>query len=211
MEVEFVLRRDDVLAFFDYALDHPPKQLRGGAEWFSWLWLIPIVLLGFHSLLSIEPIIQGDPFSIGAPIFFVTFLFFWLFRRRLKRQFQRRALLKSLDRKADKNAKLLGWQRLSLGPEGISHTTEFNTTTIFWAGIEKIVIARERALIFDSPTSAYVVPQRALASEKAFLEFVETARSYHDLAKEGGAEPGRTQPKPSGQSETGITPRDQID
>jgi hypothetical protein len=206
MEVEYVLLRDDLLAFFEYWWDHIPKKLRPAPLKHVWLWLFYLSIL---ALVSVPLFTQGSWSSLWILGILAPFLFFLFFGRRSLRHFQRRALLKNLGQKADRNAKSLGWHRLSLGPEGITDATEFRTATYYWFTIEKIVITEEYLLIFDSLTTAFIVPQRAFPNEKAFLEFAETARSYRAFAQEGERESRKAHRKPPGESETGITPRDQ--
>jgi hypothetical protein len=205
MEVEFVLRPDDVMAFHEYVWDHPPKGGRG-YRGLSWVWL---VLLGLLSLLSVPSLIQGDwsLYVIWGPLMFVTFLLLKLFWRPLLR----RQVRKTLEQKADQNAKQLGWKRLTLSPESLIAVSEHRTVTICWAGIEKIVIAGERALIFDSPTSAHVVPRRAFADEDEFRDFVAIARRYRDAAKDDRPQQRAARRKRSGEDDTGIKPGERAD
>jgi YcxB-like protein len=203
MEVEFVLRPDDVMAFHDYLWAHPPKQARTlAASGLSW----GLVLIsGLLSLCSAYWLLQGDYsfITVYPPVLFLMALLLRLSWRSRSRWIVRR----NLARKVDKNAKLLGWQRLALTPEALAASSEHSTTTLAWAAIEKIVITEKHALIFDSPTTAYVVPRRAFADEDEFREFVATARDYRDAPPEK-SKPSR---KPNSDADTGITRDERAD
>src|SRR5215475_5272012 len=91
-----------------------------------------------------------------------------------------------------------------LTPEALLTASEYGSGTTFWSGIEKIIIAGERALMFDSPTSAQVVPRRAFADEDQFREFVAIARRYRDEARDDRERRGAARRKRSGEDDTGI-------
>ena len=183
MEVEYVLRPDDIMAFHDYFWDHPPKGVGPGRPLLSWSLL---VLLGILSLLYAPSLFRGDRsfVAIYCPVVFVLLLVAKLFRRPLLRRQVRR----NLEQKADKNAKLLGWKRLTLTPEALIAASEQSTTTLAWTMIEKIVIVGEGALMLDSPSSAYIVPRRAFTDEGEFRAFVTMARRYRHTARQAQSE-----------------------
>ncbi len=198
MEVEFVLRPDDVMALYEYAWDNPAKGAGRGARMLRWALLIILGLLSGFSVLAL--VLGHYSFSVFfLPTMFILYLLLVLFRRPLLR----RAARRNLAHKVNKNAKLLGWQRFVLTPESLTAASEQSTTTLAWTAIEKIIIG-ERAMIFDSPSSAYVIPRRAFADEEAFREFVATARRYRDAAKDDRAPLGVPRRKRSGEDDTGI-------
>jgi hypothetical protein len=204
VEVEFVIRPDDVLAFHEYVWDHQAGQAGGAGSTWAALVFVGAVLPCAGFLY-----VQGQLSLTGLliPILFVVIvllkLVFW--RPVLRRQMRR-----NLDQKADINSKLLGWRRFKLTPEALVVATEHSNSTHAWAGFQRIEIARDRAFFFDSPTSAHVVPGRAFSDENSFKQFVETGRRYWDAARNAISEESSSSQTPP-ESETNIMPDERAD
>jgi hypothetical protein len=159
MEIEYVLRPDDVLAFHEYAWDHPTKQMKAAAKGFT----ILLLFLGLMALLAVPNFMRGD---LSATNFFPVTLFAAALLYRLRWRSQKlRLVRRDLEEGADQNSRELGWRRVVLTPEAITTTTERESCTRYWSAVEKIIITGEWALIFTSPTSANIVPGRAFADK----------------------------------------------
>lgn len=88
------------------------------------------------------------------------------------------------------NRTLLGWHRISIGPEGIAHSGEHSAATVKWSGVERIADSDEFVFIYISAVSGYLVPSRAFGGEEHFREFVSRANEFLREA----------QPRPEGSS-----------
>src|SRR5262249_16615931 len=151
VEVEYVLRLDDLVALNDYLLEHPHGGTKGGAQSPSWIWLAFMILLALLLVLSIS---RGE-FSfttVWLAVVVACALVLILLRRRLARRLVRGNVV----RLADRNARMLGWRRLTLTPESLIAASQYRTITLAWPGVEKIVISGDRAFIFDSSLMAHV-------------------------------------------------------
>src|SRR5581483_1561727 len=119
MEVEFVMRPDDIMAFQEYMADHPPKGYETGLKGPSWRW---IVGFGIFSLLPVLCFVYVSMpfyvlfFVLLGPIIFLVFVHTKLRWRSIYLGSVRRGL----ERNADENAKKLGWKRFTLSREGIT-------------------------------------------------------------------------------------------
>ena len=92
----------------------------------------------------------------------------------------RRHVAKSL--RAGKNQGIFCRKRVTLTPESIAETSDFQQSATRWPVVERIVRDGAYAYIYLSAVSALVVPQRAFASAAAFEEFVRTAERYLENA-----------------------------
>jgi hypothetical protein len=186
MEVEFVVRRDDVMAYYEYMSHHSRGPAWGRITGRGWAL---VVCLGLLCALSLYLCIREDwPLStiLGPLVFLVPLLAMLLSLHLMRRQVVGHLLRGGLEKAADESGKL-GWKRVTLTPEAVLAASENSSTAIAWAGVEKIVIAGEQALLFDSPTSALIIPRRTFADEEAFRAFVATAQRYRDAAGDGNS------------------------
>jgi hypothetical protein len=184
MEVEFVVRADDVLAAHEYVWDQPTNQV--GVAGSTWAVLVFVgALLPCAGFLYVQG--QLPLAALLIPILFVGVvslkLIFW-------RPVLRRQLRRDLDQRADIKSKFLGWRRFKLTPEALVTATEHSSTTHAWAGVEKIAIASERAFFFYAPTLADVVPRRAFPDEESFKQFMEAAQRYWEAARQAPHDKG---------------------
>jgi hypothetical protein len=196
--------------FYEYCWAHPPKRARGQFVWLRWA---VVAVAGLFAIVAIARFLEGERsfWVFLAPVCFIWALLVRLFFQPLRRWSLRRTLRRDLEEKTSKNAKQLGWKRLTLTPEAIIDTTEHSNSRTAWTAIEKIVIVGERALIFDSPTSAGVVPRRAFADDEEFREFVATARRYRDEARDALPERTPSRRKRVAEPETNIKPDERAD
>jgi hypothetical protein len=200
MQVEFVVRRDDLFALNEYLLKHPASGVKGSYGsllWVRWgIWVLVALLVFIPSFM------RGDdaiPLYAFVPLLVFSVVLFTL-------RFTNRGLVrKNLQRIIDNNPRLMGWRRLALTPETFTAVTRYKTTTVSWAGIEKIVIMGDHAFIFEMPASAFIVPRRAFGDDEDFREFVETARDYRDHAQDGPLPERKIRRAVGSETDTGIT------
>src|SRR5205807_312657 len=145
--------------------------------------LVVLLLLAGSLYLTRGPG-QADPspalfYLVGVPLFLV---FFFIFRKPLYRLLARRGVRQML--REGNNVRILEPQRLTLTPEGVTHTSALAANFADWSAVEKVVATADHAFIYTMTNAAYVVPRRAFEGEREFLDFVETARRYHQAAAE---------------------------
>jgi hypothetical protein len=80
------------------------------------------------------------------------------------------------------NKGLIGPRRLSITPESLNGATAFGESVTKWTAVEKIVVVEEYAYIHTGAMSAFIIPKRAFADDRAFQTFVETAERYRHEA-----------------------------
>jgi hypothetical protein len=198
MEVEFVLRADDVLAFHEYYLK---RQSRGGQR----QWLVPVVCLLLTALVwygYILPSANDITLPLGLTVLFIILTTFsWAQRRRLPAR-----ILSQLRRQLDDewNKKLIGWRRLSLTPESMTYTSKLMTASAQWQAVEQIILTEDHAFFFTTRTSGFVLPAEAFSDEEAFREFVQAARRYRRSANAEAEEDASSRGR-SRVEETGFT------
>jgi hypothetical protein len=82
-----------------------------------------------------------------------------------------------------RNRTLLGKQRVTLSPEGITKASDFDRTTIAWSGVERVIADKDFVFVYISAVTAIIVPRRAFADAVGFDEFVLKATGYHEEAE----------------------------
>jgi hypothetical protein len=204
MDVEYVLGPDDFMAFQRYAWTNLPRKSLPRQGLITWIVLGILGLISLHSLFLLT---QGERsvFLIAVPCSFLCYLSFLIFRRKV-------ALLQARwNLKRGLYDDFLGWQRLSISPEGLINEDKRATQIVRWGIVKRIGVTEEHAFFFISDAQAYVLPRRPFASEWEFTGFVETARRYR---KEAADLPPEKAPRPRKQlpeGETGITAAERDD
>jgi hypothetical protein len=177
MNVEFVLRADDLLALHRYLLERRPRAGQG-----LWAWLIVgVLLLGLWVWLGHDHPMWTDttlPLILAAG--FLGLAAFAVFQRQTMPARVLGQLRKQLD--DEWNRKLLGWRRLSINPESITFTSELTTFSVRWPAVERIVTTEDHAIFLVTRQTGLVLPVRAFRDEEAFRDFVKTARAYRKAA-----------------------------
>jgi hypothetical protein len=171
MQVEHDLTVEDVVAFQRYRLAHPIKPKR--ISWAAGLITVCTMLAVLLALIFIP-----WPGWFLFVLFILAILVIALVSPRVQRQIIAFLLRRQLRQEA--YAKLLGWRRLEITPDGLSITTVTATSTTKWSGVLRIVVAENHAFFYLSPIEAYMLPRRALATENEFREFVKKARHFRD-------------------------------
>jgi YcxB-like protein len=196
MQVEYDLTLEDIKAFQRYHAKHPltPRKrgawgglafgLAGGA-------VVVLAVLGYHflrtsllyppySLLSIalyQLLNMAPGVAVGAILALIGFS---LFVRLLTVNATRKHLQEG--RNAEK---ALGWRRLSIDPHAIRSTSAFSSNANFWEGIDAVVATGDYVFLYITTRAAHVVPRRAFPDDRAFDQFVEAARRYHQISRLG--------------------------
>ena len=81
-----------------------------------------------------------------------------------------------------RNRTLFGKQRVTISPESISRSSDFDQTTIAWSAIERVVKDKDYVFVYTSSLTAIIVHRRAFADDVGFDEFVLKATGYHEEA-----------------------------
>jgi hypothetical protein len=176
MEVEYVLKPEDVLAFARYHQAHLPKAWRTSPLIGV---VVGLVLAGGAVLLQVLGLM---PLLYSLGCLLVVSLFFALAARPL--------LQWSLKRKLNRGAyaRQMGWRRLSISPEGLVDVTKHSRNEVKWAGVEKIALSGDYAFFYVTDVSAHILPRRPFASEEEFKQFVMEARRFRRAARESSAD-----------------------
>jgi hypothetical protein len=205
MDVEFVLRADDILALHKYLLERRPRAGHG-----QWVWLVVgevfLVLCILFDFSNSDW--TGTTFPLIIAVVFLGLIAFVVFQRQAMPARVLGQLRKQLD--DEWNRKLLGWRRLSLTPEAITFTGELTTFSVRWPAVEQIVTTEDHAIFLVTRQTGLVLPVRAFPDEEAFREFVKAARRYRKAANAGPEEESPPRRR-SRVEETGITAEEPAD
>jgi hypothetical protein len=174
MEVEFVLRPNDVLALHQFCLDRRPHR---PPQFSQWLWLL-LALLGVALVWFLVSRVDRPDFTM--PVLVTVVVGALVILKVFQRSFIRSRLTRLLRRQLDDewNRKLLGWRRLAITPETITLTSKLTTYAVRWQAVEQIVTTEEHAFFLITRQSGIVLPVRAFTEDEEFGEFVRTARRY---------------------------------
>lgn len=72
----------------------------------------------------------------------------------------------------------VGPQLLAIGPAGVHHESPVTRTTTSWRFVERVSVDEQLLRFHSGPTSAWMVPRRAFASDAELDRFVEAARRW---------------------------------
>jgi YcxB-like protein len=81
-----------------------------------------------------------------------------------------------------RNRTLLGRQRVTISPESITRSSDFDQTTVRWSAVERVIKDKNHAFVYTSALTAIIVPRRAFADTVAFDVFVLKSTEYHQEA-----------------------------
>jgi hypothetical protein len=189
MEVEYELTPEDAIAFHRYYHSHPHMPPQQGPPnpisrvvWY----LVPLVvaiLLYFAASENYALLQQISLYFVavfaGAAL---TLFGILIYGRIMSPKLIRKSLYQG--RNAEKT---LGRRRLSIDAEAVRNMTDFASVAYYWKGIDKIVMTKDYALVFINTATAFTLPRRIFADDRAFNDFVETARRYRRMAGVGEA------------------------
>ncbi len=200
MEVEFVLRPNDVLALHQYCLDRRPHRTPHLSQGLGPL----LAVLGVALVWFLVSRADSPDFTmpVVVSVFIGAVVIVTVFQRSFIRSRMTRLLRRQLD--DEWNRKLLGWRRLTITPQTITLTSKLTTYAVRWQAVEQIVTTEAHALFLITRQSGIVLPVRAFAEDAEFDGFVRAARRYRREAGDGSEEAssGRQQ---SRTEETGFT------
>jgi hypothetical protein len=171
MEVEFSLSLEDFVALAEY-------HLRRRSEWQTLLFL-GLIILGTGDIGLLLAQFVKDPgivfwlITAGAAI--SACLMYCLGKRRIDRWIKRELAQR-------KNARFLEPSKLTISPEGISHSSADSAGMTMWTAIEKIAVTKDHAFFYLTTIAAHILPRRAFANDHEFTDFVETAQRYFEAA-----------------------------
>jgi hypothetical protein len=83
--------------------------------------------------------------------------------------------------------KLLGRHRVLITPDALIHDYEIGTGRTLWAAVNRIVATKDYVFIYFAGNTVLLVPRRAFADENQFVEFVSTAKRFHEEGIEKGS------------------------
>ena len=168
--IDFDLEPEDLLSFINYHYVDSPGVRRQryllAAMGFGILASLPLmIMLGWHK--SIDEMRQNLwPLLLGPVGFLICYPLFyrWSIRRNCQR------IMYEGDRRG-----YFGPRSLSLETYGVRESTIRGETIRSWASVCGLVTVRQHALIYTSPTEAFVVPKRAFKDDDAFDAFMKQA------------------------------------
>lgn len=114
-------------------------------------------------------------------VLFLLFGIGWLVLApiRWKRLVHRR--LERLLREGD-NTTLFGSRSLSITPEGLAEVSETGRSEVMWRGISKVALGKYGVYLYNSGTSAYIVPNSAFDAVNTREHFIGDALRYREQA-----------------------------
>ena len=180
MTAEYELSKDDWGAFNFYHHFHSPTARRQYLRaWFSPAILLLLVCLGVSLFASLNSSTPGSTFLALLPLFsgvpFYLLWFPWAYRRKLKK-------IAAGMIGEGRNRTLLGKQRVTISPEGVTKSSDFDRTTTAWSGVERVIKDNNYVFVYISALTAIIVPRRALADAVEFDEFAMKAAQYQEEA-----------------------------
>jgi hypothetical protein len=74
---------------------------------------------------------------------------------------------------------------VTIAPDGVTQTTGLSSTTMKWAGVQDITMAKGILVIWSSRASGLAIPVRCFARQEDAGAFMEQARRWRPAAAEG--------------------------
>lgn len=221
VEVEYHLTAEDYTAWQLHAWEKSVTRLsRSVGSWFVYLTrqlvlaLIALILAAIGLLTALEIFKSGslkkEHLSILAGAFLLLILLVVLkwgvgpksFARRLARREAMRQIQARTKQMPEQNQKVI------LTTDKVIEITQQNQveicfavhgkqeTVLEWTFIDSIDLAGRHVFFITESNRALIVPQRAFADERAFLDFVETAWAFHRRARENSPAAPSASPSP---------------
>lgn len=180
MTAEYELRKEDWSAFNFYHHFHSPTARRQYLRaWFSPAIVLLLGCLGVSLLASLNSPTPGSTFLALLPLFsgvpFYLLWFPWAYRRKVKK------IVAGMIGEG-RNRTLLGKQRVTLSPEGITKSSDVDQTTVAWSGVERVMKDKDYLFVYISALTAIIIPRRAFADAVGFDEFAIKATRYYEEA-----------------------------
>jgi len=167
MEIEYMLNEADVIAYWEYHADHSPSTQRfRQRERFGTA--LALLLTG-----SVITITQQGPLAI---LVFAVAAMIWILVTPTYLRWHHRRRAKELIREGSDRL-ILGKHRLSIEPDGLRETSNYNETKTRWFAIERIESSSEATFIYITATSAIVIPKQSI-SDGNYEEFVQAIRVH---------------------------------
>ena len=143
-----------------------------------------IFLLLLFVGLGLQSTIQLESGSIGYRIlyFFVELGLFALLAAIISFVTNRIAQFRTF-RDGERHG-VLGEHTITITPETLHERTAVNDSKAFWRGIFRIDATSQHIFIFTQPGAAHVIPRRAFTSPAVAEDFLATARTYHETARQ---------------------------
>src|SRR5262245_13002634 len=176
VKVEYTLTPEDYAAAVHERVQNSPGKPRW-AQYGSMAAIFPALL----SLLSLGAMLvaQGVPWPVAAGVPLLGLLLGVLCFVLLPPLIFRRSMA-GIFRRARIPATSMS---LEVRPEGLAVTTGTTASLTIWEGIDRIVVSDTHAFFYRNNVAAHILPRRVFADERAFEEFVESARSYLAAAR----------------------------
>lgn len=89
-----------------------------------------------------------------------------------------------------RNARLLGWRRMSIDAEGVRQTSTLFEASWKWKAIDQIEVAADYLFLYVGSVQSLIIPQRAFHSDAHFQAFLCAVRDFHQQASEIRPEAG---------------------
>lgn len=174
MHVDYSLEFDDLFEFNVFTLERSAtiRRQRVIARL-----AIPAVLAGIAFLL----LTRGDESSqvIAVGMCVAAGGLFLLYPKIL-----RNSMTRNLRRMLNEgsNDAVLGFRRLTIGPDELTQAASLFATTWKWQAIDQIVESPTAAYFHISAMSAIMLPKRAFENDVDYQAFVRAARQFHSAA-----------------------------
>jgi hypothetical protein len=179
MNVEYELNIDDVLAFHLYHRWHSPQL--------GWFWKLTryslLFVAAIEIIFAIVLIIAfGEdmlPFSVALGILAILTFLYSILSPFMSRKTLRWALTRDYSQGRNK---LIGKHKLSITPDAVTDITDMGESMTRWNARGYVKSTDRYLFMLDRASSPYIVPKRTFLDEAAFKQFVEVAKSYHQVA-----------------------------
>jgi hypothetical protein len=178
MTVEFECAAEDIVALNKhyYALAKGRKQLlqnialTAGISFFIIFTFVAIILTLLKMPLTSKELLLA---AIGSLVVF--------FGRWIRRQSNIRAGVE-LQIKAGTYKSILGSNRVTVSPDGLTNQSEMDRCTFFWNSIEEVRESEAHIYFQFSPVMFFLIPKRAFGSPQQGAEFLRLVEKYRTEA-----------------------------
>jgi hypothetical protein len=172
--VEYELREDDIIGFhlFNYRQYNRARHIIR--------LLIFVFILEILLIISILTFIGGKWLFVSIiigilAIITILYYFFAPF-------FLRMAIRRRLTKNYQNSNKLIGKHRFSILPIGFTDVTAVGEQTTHWDSVGYVASDGIHLFIFVRDNGPFIVPRTAFTDDSMFMEFVNLAKTYHELA-----------------------------
>ena len=171
-ELDYMLTREDLLAFYRYEDDYFPNGRRRRQKSFSVCFFLAVLILAPAAFSFKDP--SDAVLMLSLPAIGIALVIRYIYRNHVKDFFLRRFV----QRYSQDLRSWLGRHNLTITPQSLTDKSHLVTSTWRWEAIEWIIRTDSHVFLMVKSGGAYIVPKTAFDDANEFEQFIEMVHKF---------------------------------